>query len=111
MNMPSYIVDGSGRLILKKELFNEDILSRLRTRSKINKILSDFTKLKILYLLSFGELNVSEIVKHLSLSQSLISHHLATLRMYKIVNFQKESKIVFYSLSKLGEQLIEKYVN
>lgn len=111
MNMPSYILDENKNLKLKQEIFSNEILSRLEALSRLNKILSDFSKIKILYLLSQGETNVTQIVKELKLSQSLISHHLATLRRYNLVSFKKISKTVYYSLSSLGHSAIEKYVS
>lgn len=110
MNMPSYVVDNKGKLILKTEKFSLQVLSTLETLSRLNKILSDFTKLKIIYLLSLGEINVSKIVTELKVSQSLISHHLATLRREKIVTSKRASKIVFYSLTPLGQSVIEKLI-
>lgn len=109
MNMPSYIVDDKGKLILRKEIFSNQILLQLEALAKLNKILSDFTKLKIIYLLSLGEINVSQIITELKVSQSLISHHLAMLRREKIVTSKRVSKIVFYSLSPLGQSIMEKY--
>lgn len=110
MNMPSYIRDNRGNLILKKEIFTIEILSKLKMVSNLNKILSDFTKIKILFLLSHGEANVTSIVKDISVSQSLISHHLATLRHCNLVVSKKVSKTVYYSLTPLGKSALEKYV-
>ena len=111
MNMPSYILDEKGKLKLKTEIFSSQILSQLEALAGLNKILSDFTKLKIIYLLSLGELNVTQIVSELKASQSLVSHHLATLRRSKIVTSRRMSKIIFYSLSPLGKSIIDKFIS
>lgn len=110
MNMPSYVVDDKGKLILKTEKFSSQVLSTLEALASLNKILSDFTKLKIIYLLSQGELNVTQIVMELKASQSLISHNLATLRRSKIVSSKRASKIVYYSLTPFGQSILEKYI-
>lgn len=109
--MPSYIVDERGKLKLKKEIYSQQVLIHLEALSRLNRILSDLNKLKILYLLSLGEINVTHIVNEIRASQSLISHHLATLRKEKIVTSKKISKVVYYSLSPLGKTIIEKYVS
>lgn len=111
MNMSSYVIDERGKLKLKTEIFSNQILLQLEALAKLNKILSDFTKLKIIYLLNLGELNVTQIVNELKASQSLISHHLATLRREKIVTSKRVSKIVYYSLSPFGKSILEKYAS
>jgi ArsR family transcriptional regulator len=62
-------------------------------------IASDSTRLKILYALSQGEKNVSEIMKEVGASQSLASHQLSVLRKAKLVSTHKEGTKVFYKLA------------
>jgi len=62
-------------------------------------IASDSTRLKILYAFSQGEKNVSEIVKEVGVSQSLVSHQLSVLRKAKLVSAHKEGTKVFYKLA------------
>ena len=64
------------------------------------KILSDETRLKILFLLRNGELCVCKIFDALNLSQSLVSHHLAVLREHNLVNDRREGKWIYYSINK-----------
>lgn len=49
------------------------------------KALSDATRLKILYLLSDGELCVCEIICALNKPQSSVSHHLNILKIWAIL--------------------------
>jgi DNA-binding transcriptional ArsR family regulator len=62
-------------------------------------IASDSTRLKILYSISEGEKNVSEIVEEVGASQSLVSHQLMILRQANLVSTRKEGTKVFYSLA------------
>lgn len=62
------------------------------------KVLSDPTRVKIVFALLHGELCVCEIVEITGVSQSAISHQLRKLRDLRIVKYRKSSKMVFYSL-------------
>lgn len=66
--------------------------------SSIFKVLSEPTRLKIIYALSFGEMNVSELVENTEMTQSSISHQLQILRRQSLVKQRKEGRKVFYSL-------------
>lgn len=73
-----------------------------KTIDKMENVLniaSDFTRLKIMYALSDGEKNVSEIVLEVGASQSLVSHQLTILRKANLVATRKQGTKVFYSLS------------
>ncbi|KZX14347.1 ArsR/SmtB family transcription factor [Methanobrevibacter curvatus] len=67
--------------------------------SELFKILSDFNRLRLMDALNTHELCVCELSLLLDMSQSAISHQLRQLRHKKIVNFRKENKKVFYSIS------------
>src|SRR5690554_5768664 len=53
--------------------------------STIFKALGDPTRIKILYLLSQEECSVNHIAEVLGMSQSAVSHQLATLRKLRLV--------------------------
>jgi DNA-binding transcriptional ArsR family regulator len=80
-------------------------MAQLPTDETIDKmesllnIASDSTRLKILYSISEGEKNVSEIVDEVGASQSLVSHQLMILREANLVSTRKEGTKVFYSLA------------
>ncbi|MGB9978265.1 ArsR/SmtB family transcription factor [Methanobacterium sp.] len=63
------------------------------------KALSDATRLKILYLLSDGELCVCEIICALDKPQSSISHHLNILKNLGFIKGRKEGVWIHYSLT------------
>ena len=60
------------------------------------KAMADETRQRILSLLQTGEMNESDIVAHLDLTQPTISHHLALLRRANLVSTRHEGKYVFY---------------
>ncbi|WP_414468646.1 ArsR/SmtB family transcription factor [Methanobacterium sp. ACI-7] len=76
------------------------------------KALSDATRLKILYLLSGGELCVCEIICALDKPQSSVSHHLNILKSLGFIKGRKEGVWIHYSLidpkiAQLVNELIE----
>lgn len=60
------------------------------------KAMADKTRQRILSLLQAGEMNESEIVARLDLTQPTISHHLALLRRANLVKARREGKRIFY---------------
>jgi ArsR family transcriptional regulator len=77
------------------------------------KALSDATRLKILYILSYEELCVCEIICALDKPQSSVSHHLNILKSLGFIKGRKEGVWIHYSLTNpkitdLVKELIEK---
>jgi len=62
------------------------------------KIISDSTRLSILYLLKRNERNVSEIVEEMGMEQSAISHQLRILKNSRLVRSRREGKSMIYQL-------------
>lgn len=62
-------------------------------------LFSDPTRLSIIALLLHNELCVNDIAAVLDVSQSVVSHQLATLRSHDIVTYHREGKSVLYSLT------------
>lgn len=72
-----------------------------KTLDKMESLLniaSDFTRLKIMYAISEEEKSVSEIVKEVGASQSLMSHQLKVLKKAHLVAVRKEARKVYYRL-------------
>ncbi|MCI9147386.1 MAG: winged helix-turn-helix transcriptional regulator [Hungatella sp.] len=63
------------------------------------KVFGDSTRIKILYALSQSEMCVCDIATLLQMGQSAISHQLRVLKQMRLVNFRRDGKTVFYSLS------------
>ncbi|CBZ02309.1 cadmium efflux system accessory protein [Clostridium botulinum H04402 065] len=62
------------------------------------KVLSEPTRIKILYALSSSEMCVCDISNLLNMTQSAVSHQLKVLRTARLIKFRKEGKVVYYSL-------------
>lgn len=69
--------------------------------SKIFKIISDPTRLSILFLLQKEELSVGSIAQSLNMEQSAISHQLKTLKTSRLVKSKRAGKSMIYSLDDL----------
>ncbi|MFT7671420.1 MAG: ArsR family transcriptional regulator [Planctomycetota bacterium] len=74
------------------------------------RALADGTRLRILCLLSSGELCVGDLVDLLEVPQPTASRHLAYLRGAGLVDTRREGQWAFYSLTKptkgFGEKLL-----
>lgn len=73
--------------------------------SALLKLVSEESRLKILCILRQDEHCVCEIMEHVDMSQSLISHHLRDLRDAHIVSDQKKGLRVYYSLTDKGRKI------
>ena len=70
------------------------------TPNNLLKAFADETRLRILNLLSGGELCVCDIMSVVKAPQPKISRHLAYLRRHGLVETKREGQWVYYSLSK-----------
>ncbi len=71
----------------------------MRRAVELFKALADETRLRILSLLSGGELCVCEITKVLDIGQPKASRHLAVLRKAELVSDRREGMWMYYSLA------------
>ena len=62
------------------------------------KVLTDPTRLRILYALGAGELCVFDLSVSTGASVSSVSHHLAALKRVRLVKGRREGRIIYYSL-------------
>ena len=67
--------------------------------TKLFKCIGESNRLQIIKLLSGGEKCVNEIVEALGKEQSLISHHLKSLKHCGIVVSQQRAQKIYYHLS------------
>jgi ArsR family transcriptional regulator, arsenate/arsenite/antimonite-responsive transcriptional repressor len=70
----------------------------VRPVSRLFKALADETRLRIVALLSHGELCVCHLHEALGISQPNVSRHLAVLRAAGIVEDRREGKWIHYRL-------------
>lgn len=97
---------------------HEDVVKRTKNRmqseeeyselSEFFKIFGNPTRLKIISLLSIEDLCVCDICETLDLNQTTVSNQLRILRANNIVKYQKEGKMVRYSLTDLHIEMIYK---
>ena len=81
----------------------------MKNIAHIFKALSDETRLRILALLSSGEICVCDLMAALELPQSTVSRHLAYLRNAGLVEDERRGIWMFYRLNQpgaLGDDLL-----
>ena len=83
---------------VEKVLKNKPKDEELNNLTELFKILGDFTRIKIIWVLDYNEMCVCDIANVLNMTKSSISHQLATLRNAGIVKSRKEGKEVYYKL-------------
>ena len=62
------------------------------------KVLASPTRLRLIEALARGELCVCDLAKEAGVSQSAVSHHLASMRALRLVQYRKESRMAYYRL-------------
>lgn len=81
---------------IKSQIPEDDVLYE---NADSIKALGDPTRLKIIYLLKYGELCVCEIFTAMEKPQPTISHHLNILKKAGFLKWRKEGVWVHYSLA------------
>ena len=88
---------------------HEEVVARVRTimpenknfydLANLYKMFADNTRLKILWALSCEDMCVCDIAALLGMTKSAVSHQLKTLRLSKLVKYDKQGRKVYYSLA------------
>ena len=81
----------------KMAAFAADVVGEL---AQAFRLLSDETRLKIVFYLARHEQNVGSLCEILKLAQPTVSHHLGLLRMGRLIVNRRNGKQVIYSLNK-----------
>jgi ArsR family transcriptional regulator, arsenate/arsenite/antimonite-responsive transcriptional repressor len=63
------------------------------------RALGDETRLLLLELLAAGERTVADLMEATALGQSLVSHHLRTLRGAGLVTTRRDGRWIFYGIN------------
>jgi ArsR family transcriptional regulator len=82
----------------------------VRTVSRLFRALGDETRLRIIALLSHGELCVCHLQEALGLSQPNISRQLGVLRAAGIVEDRRDGNWVYYRLLEQGDAECERHL-
>lgn len=77
-----------------------DLEQKYKEISKILKAISDPKRLKIVDMLSCGELCACRILEEFHITQPTLSHDMKVLIEAKVVMDRREGKNIFYSLNK-----------
>ena len=90
------------------DVIHEDVVKRVRASmpeakvfydlANLYKMFSDNTRIQILWALSCNSMCVCDLAVLMGMTKSAISHHLKSLRLSNLVKYDKQGKIVFYSL-------------
>jgi DNA-binding transcriptional ArsR family regulator len=80
---------------------------RAADAAQMLKLMANDQRLTVLCRLSGGEMSVSELGKHVNLTQSALSQHLAKLRAEGLVATRREAQVIYYRLANpIAERLI-----
>lgn len=67
--------------------------------AKICKVISDPNRLKIIDILSCGEICACDILEHFDFTQPTLSHHMKVLEESGLINVRKDGQWCYYSLN------------
>lgn len=91
------------------EMIHDDVVDSVRGMmppsddffmlANLYKMFSDPTRVKILWALHCSDMCVCDLAVLLNMTKSAISHQLKSLRLTNLVKFQKQGKVVYYSLA------------
>ncbi|MDR1066878.1 MAG: metalloregulator ArsR/SmtB family transcription factor [Clostridiales bacterium] len=91
------------------DVIHEDVINKVRTLmpagmdfsdlAELYKMFADNTRLKILWALNCNEMCVCDLAALLGMSKSAISHQLKPLRIANLVKYNRNGKVVYYSLA------------
>ena len=66
--------------------------------AELFRALSDTSRVRLLSVLTAGEMNVGAMAELVGISESAVSHHMRGLRQMRLVRARKEGRQVFYCL-------------
>ncbi|HLQ74083.1 MAG TPA: metalloregulator ArsR/SmtB family transcription factor [Bacillota bacterium] len=81
--------------MMEENMLHKDVE---RDISNLFKVLSNPTRIKILYIIKRKPLTVTSISEQLDISQSAISHQLRELKLARLVRSTKSGREIFYEL-------------
>lgn len=91
------------------DVIHEETVERVRSSmpngadfcdlADLYKMFADNTRVRILWALSCETMCVCDLAVLLGMTKSAISHQLKSLRLANLVRYEKQGKIVYYSLA------------
>ena len=102
-------MNNNGQYSCDCEVIHEDAVDRVRASlpdaknfyklANLYKMFADNTRIRILWALSREVLCVCDLAVLLGMTKSAISHQLKSLRLSNLVKYEKQGKVVYYSLT------------
>ena len=99
----------SDRLTCDCEVIHDEVVQRVRAAmpagkdfyglANLYKMFADQTRVRILWALSREVMCVCDLAVLLEMSKSAISHQLKSLRLSNLVRYDRQGKVVYYSLA------------
>jgi len=91
------------------EMIHEEVVDKVKNMmppgkdfydlANLYKMFSDNTRVRILWALNCHEMCVCDLAVLLNMTKSAISHQLKSLRLANLVKYEKQGKVVYYSLA------------
>ena len=82
--------DSAGRMLPAAE--------ECQALAELFKTFGDPTRIRMLSVLSYGEVCVNDLAETLSMTASAISHQLRLLKQARLVKSRRDGKLIYYSL-------------
>ncbi|GHV57322.1 transcriptional regulator [Synergistales bacterium] len=99
----------NAQLLCDCDVIHEEVVENVRSLmpdgedfyklANIYKMFSDNTRIKILWALSCNDMCVCDLAVLLGMTKSAVSHQLKSLRLANLVKYDKQGKVVYYSLT------------
>lgn len=87
---------GSIVICVSAQITSDPTDDQFEAASATLKLLSDTTRLRILWALLHGEHSVNELAEHVGALPTTVSQHLAKLRLAKLVRVRRQGTQMFY---------------
>ncbi len=84
---------------------NKEEAEKIEAISSLLKLVAEENRLKLICILRQGECCVCEMNNYFDMSQSLISHHLSSLRKEELVDSRRDGRRKYYFLTQKGEKI------
>jgi ArsR family transcriptional regulator, zinc-responsive transcriptional repressor len=79
------------------QIVEEPTTGEIAAAVRALKLLADETRLRIIWTLLHGEHSVNELAEHLDMQPAAVSHHLAKLRLTRVVSTRRDGNRIYYT--------------
>ncbi len=96
MNLNGIVYNKTSYMNGVMDMISEEKVTQM---SRLFKLISDPTRIRILYVLESNAMTVTKLVEALQMNQTTVSHQLRILRDNNLVSFKKQGREIVYSLT------------